>query len=188
MCDNLACSLLECDTPFGECHCGCGEKTNIAKSNKPKYGHILGLPFKFLAGHGKRSTTPEYIINEETGCWEWQHHKNTDGYGVRCVNSKYFRAHRYMYEKLVGPIPENMTLDHLCRVRHCVNPDHMEVVTTEENTRRGSNTKLSQEEVDEIRDRYAKGGILQKELAVIYNVSPNHISNIICNRKRKIAV
>ncbi|MEU7240240.1 HNH endonuclease signature motif containing protein [Streptomyces sparsogenes] len=46
-------------------------------------------------------------------------------------------AHRFAYETLVGPIPEHLQLDHLCRVRHCVNPDHLEPVSSRENTRRG---------------------------------------------------
>ena len=47
-------------------------------------------------------------------------------------------AHRIGYEQLVGPIPKGLELDHLCRVRHCVNPDHLEPVTHKENTLRGS--------------------------------------------------
>ena len=46
-------------------------------------------------------------------------------------------AHRYAYEELVGPIPEGLQLDHLCRNRSCVNPDHLEPVTCRENLRRG---------------------------------------------------
>ena len=49
-------------------------------------------------------------------------------------------AHRFSYETLVGPIPEGKILDHLCRVRMCVNPDHLDVVTHGENLRRGFGT------------------------------------------------
>lgn len=50
---------------------------------------------------------------------------------------KYGYAHRIAYELVVGPIPEGLTLDHLCRVRRCVNPEHLEPVTMGENLRRG---------------------------------------------------
>lgn len=53
------------------------------------------------------------------------------------MDGKPRRAHRVAYELLVGPIPEGLVLDHLCRVRHCVNPDHLEPVTKRENERRG---------------------------------------------------
>lgn len=47
-------------------------------------------------------------------------------------------VHRFSYEMHVGPIPPDMTIDHLCRNKKCVNPDHLEVVTREENSRRGA--------------------------------------------------
>ena len=50
------------------------------------------------------------------------------------------RVHRLTYEWAVGPIPEGLTIDHLCRVRNCVNPEHLEAVTQSENTRRGETT------------------------------------------------
>ena len=68
-------------------------------------------------------------------CWLWSGyiHKRT-GYG-RLGQSL---AHRLVYETLVGEIPPGLELDHLCRVRHCVNPKHLEPVTSAENTRRGA--------------------------------------------------
>jgi len=77
-------------------------------------------------------------------CWLWEGLISHAGYGR--MKGHYqgrkqdMRAHRYAYLLLVGPIPEGMTLDHLCRVRHCVNPEHLEVVTPVENMLRGESS------------------------------------------------
>lgn len=76
------------------------------------------------------------IFIDESGCWLWQRSLQF-GYGTAHLNGKRSRAHRFVYELLVGPIPEGMCIDHLCRVRHCVNPAHLEVVTNKENVLRG---------------------------------------------------
>lgn len=69
-------------------------------------------------------------------CWLWM--AATDrGYGRFGVTSgRMVAAHRWSYEQVVGPISEGLTLDHLCRVRNCVNPAHLEPVTLEENLAR----------------------------------------------------
>jgi len=69
-------------------------------------------------------------------CWEWRGYVAPDGYGRLKLGTRNPAVHRVVWEFLVGPILEGMTLDHLCRVRHCVNPDHIEVVSLEENIRR----------------------------------------------------
>lgn len=71
-------------------------------------------------------------------CWEWTGATNSRGYGS-CASGrkgKTMLAHRRAYEIVVGPIPEGLTIDHLCRNKVCVNTDHMEPVTGPENTRR----------------------------------------------------
>lgn len=73
------------------------------------------------------------------GCWIWTAYTMTNGYGLfGLTKSKMSLAHRFAYQDLVGPIPEGLVIDHLCRVRNCVNPAHMEVVTQIENVRRGN--------------------------------------------------
>lgn len=76
------------------------------------------------------------VINFETGCWEWTASKTGDGYGQLRAEGTMRRAHRVAYELIEGPIPEGLQLDHLCRVRHCINPAHLEPVTPVENMRR----------------------------------------------------
>jgi hypothetical protein len=74
------------------------------------------------------------------GCWLWTAAKNADGYGRYSIggqdNRQLFQAHRVAYEALVTDIPAGLQLDHLCRTPACVNPDHLEVVTNQENARR----------------------------------------------------
>lgn len=73
----------------------------------------------------------------DNGCWEWRGGQTHNGYGhVRGSDGKTKLTHRVTFEHVNGPVPDGFYIDHLCRVRHCVNPDHMEVVTTQENTAR----------------------------------------------------
>lgn len=75
---------------------------------------------------------------EVTGfCWDWKGRPNADGYGVYRVGPRTKKAHRVSYEILVGAIPEGLKIDHVCRNRRCVNPDHLEPVTDEVNVKRG---------------------------------------------------
>ena len=71
------------------------------------------------------------------GCWKWQRATTNGGYGHFSLNGKDVRAHRYAFEQSVGEIPQGHELDHLCRNPKCVNPQHLEVVTRSENTKRG---------------------------------------------------
>ncbi len=78
------------------------------------------------------------------GCWEWTGAKQR-GYGAISAGGdsdsrkggRTLRVHRVLYEIMVGPVPEGMELDHLCRNRACVRPGHLEPVTTRENALRG---------------------------------------------------
>lgn len=83
---------------------------------------------------------PNPIDEPRNDCWLWAHFVTDNDYGklsVQNPNKKTMRAHRFVYEAMVGPIPEGYDLDHLCRIHRCVNPDHLEPVTRRENGLRG---------------------------------------------------
>lgn len=73
---------------------------------------------------------------DELGCWLWARRVDRCGYGLLKYRDRTANAHIFAYEAWYGPVPEGLELDHLCRVRHCVNPGHLEPVTHVENMRR----------------------------------------------------
>jgi hypothetical protein len=93
--------------------------------------------------HGQRISLWDQIARQITfemnGCWEWSRPlRDVSAYPKIMYHGKHRQASRVAYELLVGPIPEGMQLDHLCRNRICLNPLHLEPVTPKENVRRGT--------------------------------------------------
>src|SRR3990167_1812336 len=76
--------------------------------------------------------------NGPNGCWVWTAYKNRAGYGEFGYRKRKVKAHRFIYEFLLGPIPKSLQLDHLCRNRACINPTHLEVVSPRINLLRGN--------------------------------------------------
>lgn len=86
-----------------------------------------------------------FLVDMFSGCWRYQGRLDRDGYAVVYAEGKSWRGHRYVYTRLVGPIPvgpdgRSMTLDHVaargCIYRDCCNPAHMEPLTQSDNTKR----------------------------------------------------
>ena len=81
-------------------------------------------------------------VSKTDTCWLWMGSKHQDGYGRFWNGIRRVPSHRWAYEQVHGPIPNGLQIDHLCRVRHCVNPAHLEVVTGQQNFRRGSHPNV----------------------------------------------
>lgn len=77
------------------------------------------------------------LVDKTADCWIWRGSINNWGYGIYSARRTSGIAHRIAYELINGPIPDGLQLDHLCRRRCCVNPQHLEPVTLKENLRRG---------------------------------------------------
>lgn len=78
-----------------------------------------------------------------SGCWLWRGGADVRGYGTFWREGKGHPAHRVSYELHIGPIPDGLHLDHLCRTPRCVRPDHLEPVTPRENLMRSSTTQAA---------------------------------------------
>lgn len=101
----------------------------------------ISSPGKPYVTVGRRATVLERfwikVQRDDEGCWAWIGSRNGKGYALFEVagrGSK--RAHRWAYEHFIGPIPDGLTIDHLCLNKSCVNPHHLEPVTNAENQRR----------------------------------------------------
>lgn len=163
----------------GLCECGCGGKTNLMKVNYPPRGLVTGKPRRFIFPHQNKVQYPGHTV-DGAGCWNYNGYITKFGYAgkVRSSDGKAKSAHTVAYERKHGiMLPRRTALDHLCRNRRCINPDHLEVVTTAENVRRGLLTKLTKVQVEEIR-RLAPTTTKAK-LAKAYGVCASTIYSII---------
>lgn len=139
-------------------------------------------------------------VRDASGCWLWVGPKFTHGYGVLNVGKQKTLAHRAMYERFIGPIPQGLFVCHRCDVPACVNPAHLFLGTQADNMadmtakgrgiknrRRGlyhHNATLTDAQVRAIRKAYAKGGVSQQQLADKYGVSQHTIHCFVRNKTR----
>lgn len=128
-------------------------------------------------------------IDATGDCWEWIPPRTESGYARLWVSGRREYAHRLIWEWLVGPIPAGYEIDHLCRVRHCLNPDHLEAVLPRTNVHRSyspfspkvrrAQQRLASRDVGIIRRRYATGTVTMDALAAEYGVSRPTIQCVI---------
>lgn len=174
------------EVAYGECHCGCGGKTALSTRTQARKGLVSGEPRKWLRGHCSKVTEPRpgYAVEDrgyKTPCWIYQGYIDHGGYAQAAGRP----AHHLYYEKKFGPIPEGLEPDHLCKVRCCVNPDHLEPVTHAVNCQRSSRAKLSVELAAEIRALSA-GGLSQRSIAEKLGVSKSAIKHVLKGRSWRI--
>jgi hypothetical protein len=102
-------------------------------------GHILPRAGECTPQEWVRYRVKEADRGHSSPCWIWQSGVDNSGYGTSPgtrILPPHTRAHRIAYAAFVGPIPDGFEIDHLCNVRLCCNPAHLEAVTKEENNRR----------------------------------------------------
>lgn len=135
--DSDVCSIDGCDKPYQARGWCLKHYTRWKRHGDPLYvEYIVGDPVaRFWSKVDKAGPLPLWAPFLGP-CWHWTG-ATSNGYGrVRVDVDR--PAHRFAYELLVGPIPDGLVIDHLCRVRHCVNPAHLEAVTNAENILRGN--------------------------------------------------
>lgn len=150
----------------------------------------------FVKNLHRFATTIEYP-NDVRLCWMWRGDANEGGYGRFWYKGKKYPAHRVMMCLLTGqPHPEGKVIDHMCSVTGCVNPFHLRFLTPLQNMRvsrvvsgrktRGSlngQSKLTEQDIKNIRREYASGAVTQRELATKYGTSQALISLIFKGKK-----
>jgi hypothetical protein len=169
------------------CECGCGGEVRIAPKTAKMYGWVKGQPMRFIKGHSTRLRSGTTYKTKRTkyvalpnGCWEWQLSVSVYGYGQVRANGRTQPAHRWLYQKLKRVVLDtSLDLDHLCRNRRCVNPDHLEPVVHAVNVRRGDLATLTLEMARQIRSEYASGGTTYRKIAGKYGVSNGLIASIV---------
>jgi hypothetical protein len=138
---------------------------------------VKGQPLSYINGHNPTKLAPLYIIEPETGCWVWQ--RGGDRYGVHWhpEEKRNVLAHRFIYERERGPIPDGYQLHHLCRNKRCVNPDHLELLVSRDHVRK-ERGRVSAEQILRIRGM-AADGVRQTDIAEQMGIGQMTVSDIV---------
>lgn len=147
---------------YGICSCGCGRLCPVGENGRAHHSR-------------KAKRWAEADLGFRSPCHVWLLARTSNGYGLeRGPDRRMQYAHRLAYERVHGPIPWRLQIDHLCGNRECVNPDHLEPVTPAENVHRGRGSKLTADDVREIRASDEKQG----DLAERFSIGQSHVSRI----------
>jgi hypothetical protein len=139
----------------------------------------------------KKDKLAEEIRKDASGCWIYEGYKNNTGYGRLCVNRKSILAHRLMYERTFGPIPNRLEVCHKCDNPACVNPDHLFLGTHLDNMRdmvnkgreahvmgeHSGNAKLKESQVIQIYNM-RNCGLSSSKIAILFGVGKSTIKRI----------
>lgn len=196
------------NAPFGYCHCGCGQQTQIAKKTQKSQGDLAGQPRKYIRFHQpkpgrKRLTDEEFLealwnkVDRAPGqgpkgeCWCFKGSTDDDGYGImRRAGFPPLRVHRVVLEATLGRLlrPEECSL-HRCDNPPCVRPDHLFAGTNAENTadcitKGRFRHSVSDEAVELIRFLYVPRSVSASTIAKIFGIAPSHVWNIVNGTRR----
>lgn len=117
------CSIPECEKPSRKRTWCNSHYMNWFRHGDPlTVAHVASPEERFWAS-----------VDTSGSCWKWTEDINDSGYGIIRIGKKSVRAHRFAWELLVDEIPEGMQIDHRCRHRECVRPEHLRVVTNKQN-------------------------------------------------------
>jgi len=133
----------------------------------------------------------EKVVVQDNDCHEWQSTMHRDGYGKFWLNGGQIQAHRASYLIHCGEIPRGAWVLRKCDNRKCVNPEHLYLGDSKQNShdrtnrlRYGCRSGLTTEDVNTIRAIYGTGRYSQTKIGVMFGVDQTHISNIVRNKKR----
>lgn len=201
----MATSDSTSNIPYGYCHCGCGQKTNIAKQTKARIGAVKGKPYRYLPNHFRpycdsiesRFWSRVDLAVGENECWNWTGYLNKSGRGCISWEGRKIHASRMAYILTHGGIPDNLFVCHKCDNPRCVNPKHLFLGTPRDNVmdmiqkgrmclgEQKPEHKLTASDVRQIRIDIASGLKTQDQLAEEYGVAQSTISKAVLRKTWK---